>query len=224
MSTRTSRSNHAIDLTRDRLRVGFVRLGFDTPEDRFRQRRLFALPSRRGARARSSSFARACTSSARPDCGPAGTDCTRRRRRPAEPARGPVRRDRAALHHVTAKLRPVPEADARARRARSICVEAAAQLRGILGRQLHRRPRLRSRRAARRQGLRHPGRDPLRQPHSRQRATRRGRRLCLLGPCDGPQPRPADGRRRARSISIPSAAARGSISTASRSTPRSPSR
>ena len=35
-----------------------------------------------------------------------------------------------------------PEADARARRPRPICVEAAAQLRGILGRQLHRRPRL----------------------------------------------------------------------------------
>ena len=73
-------------------------------------------------------------------------------------------------------------------------------------------------RAAWRHGLRNPGRDPLRQPHPDQREQARGRGLCLLGPCDGPQPRQAPASS-ARPSQFGRRAERASIGTASSSMP-----
>ena len=87
----------------------------------------------------------------------------RARRGAADPARGRSDRDRAARR----RLRRV-SADAAASPSRSALrgqysARPAVQLRGILGRQLHGRARLRSRRPARRQRHRPPGRAALRQ-------------------------------------------------------------
>ena len=100
----------------------------------------------------------------------------------ADPARGRPDGDRAARR----RLWRVP-ADAaghdRARPARPVEQRPAAELRGILGRQLHRRPRLRSRHPARRQRRRPPGRAALRQrdPDRARRVPHRALRLLRPG-------------------------------------------
>ena len=134
------RLNHALDLTRDRLRVGFVRLGLDTQKTDFDNAgySLAEPPWRANAilELRQGMHILGAT-----DCGAGFADCTApATSRRAGSKAGPTRRCFATP--CSAKLRPMPEAHARARRSRSICVEAAAELRGILGRQLHRRPRL----------------------------------------------------------------------------------
>ena len=131
----------SIDLARDRIRVAFARLGLDAIDEHPLRERPIAgravVAVQRLAR---------ISQGARHPRGDKGLRPDRRRLPgprpgPAQPARGSVDRggrSRLALRRIP----PGSKADPLARRARAICVEAAAELRGILGRQLYGRPRL----------------------------------------------------------------------------------
>ena len=129
-STRTSISTRW-PLTRDRLRVGFLRLGFDAAKTDYGQRRL---ERGRAAMAREQP-ARIAPGPAHPwcnhHCGPLGASFASGRAL-IEPSRPEGQADATVLRYtVNGEVRPYSQAHLRARRPRPICVEAAAQLRGI---------------------------------------------------------------------------------------------
>ena len=175
---------NTIPLNRDRLRVAFARLNFDmlgldpgnpdyTPAEP-RWRLGFTAEARQGLSILGASDG----------CGPGLVNCLGPGTVLADPAGGGPDRDRPARRRdrrvpadAPAHLRLQPE--------RPVQCASFVQLRGILGRQLHGRPRLRSGRPARRQRCRYPGRAALRAQISAPAGRVRRRALCLLRPCLG---------------------------------------
>ena len=140
-----------LPLNRDRLRVAFAAARFRRARPGRRAIRATRRPSRAGGWAPPPSCARGSTCSAPATAaGPGSSPASRpaRCRRPGSRATRPRPCCAAALY---GEYRPVPRLTFALGAARPMQRRSAAQLRGILGRQLHRRARLRSRHPARRQ-------------------------------------------------------------------------